>query len=187
MVGLESFMAIFFLRRAVSWADLIRVGVTTVCTYAHWFWWHFRVGIKTGASRAEACNPALPAPTCSSCHAAFMAAFTPRCRRCMPPCTPFLLSAADGDAFMFVDFQKTIIGNGHYDPAAPKPPFWSTFFYLNREMLRANASIMQRHPWETVWWEWILNLRGLLYYSYDLKHTYTQGMYLIGERRRDGG
>ena len=34
--------------------------------------------------------------------------------------------------------------------------------------------------WETVWYEWILNLRGLLYYSYDQKHTYTQGMYLIG-------
>ena len=47
-------------------------------------------------------------------------------------------------------------------------------------MLRANASITQRHPWETVWYEWMLNLRGLLYYSYDQRHTYTTGMYLIG-------
>jgi hypothetical protein len=31
-------------------------------------------------------------------------------------------------------------------------------------------------------YEWMLNLRGLLYYSYDQKHTYTQGMYLIGEQ-----
>lgn len=89
--------------------------------------------------------------------------------------------AADGDAFMFIEFQRTIVGNGHYDPNAPRPPFWKTFTYLNAEMLRANAGIMQRHPWETVWYEWMLNLRGLLYYSYDQKHTYTSGMYLIGE------
>lgn len=47
-------------------------------------------------------------------------------------------------------------------------------------MLRANASISQRHPWETVWWEWIFNLRGLLYYSNDRGMSYTQGMYLLG-------
>jgi hypothetical protein len=98
---------------------------------------------------------------------------------------------------MFVEFQRTIIGNGHYDPNASRPPFWRTFFYvrpgcgracirrmygrlrtarflrpadasctlwatsrapaplthaqLNSEMLRANAGILQRHPWETVW------------------------------------
>ena len=88
---------------------------------------------------------------------------------------------------MFLAFQKTIIGNHHYDPTAPKPSFWYTFYYLNNEMLRANASIMQRHPWETVWYEWIFNLRGLLYYSYEQVHTYTQGMYLIGEEERGGG
>jgi hypothetical protein len=29
-------------------------------------------------------------------------------------------------------FQKTIIGNPHYDAAAPKQPFWPTFFYVRR-------------------------------------------------------
>ena len=40
--------------------------------------------------------------------------------------------AADGDAFMPLEFQKTIIGNGRYDPSAPKPYFWPTFFYVRR-------------------------------------------------------
>ena len=31
------------------------------------------------------------------------------------------MPAADGDAFMFVEFQRTIIGNGHYDPNASRP------------------------------------------------------------------
>ena len=92
----------------------------------------------------------------------------------------YLQLAADGDAFMPYEFQKTIIGNPHYDPAAPKPYFWPSFFYLNKEMLRANAGITQRHPWESVWWEWIFNLRGILYYSYDKQLTYTQGIYLLG-------
>jgi hypothetical protein len=39
-------------------------------------------------------------------------------------------SAADGDAFMPLAFQKTIIGNPNYDAAAPKQPFWPTFFYV---------------------------------------------------------
>ena len=87
---------------------------------------------------------------------------------------------------MPLEFQRTIIGNPHYDASAPKPGFWGSFVYLNREMLRANASITQRHPWETVWWEWMLNLRGLLYYSYDKALTYTQGVYLLGECPRGG-
>ena len=41
-------------------------------------------------------------------------------------------------------FQKTIIGNPHYDALAPRPSFWHSFVYLNSEMLRANAGITQR-------------------------------------------
>ena len=46
-------------------------------------------------------------------------------------------------------------------------------------LLRACVSLC-RHPWETVWWEWMFNLRGLLYYSYDKANTYTQSVYLLG-------
>ena len=48
MIGLESLMGLFFLRRAVPWLDLLRVALVAVCTYAHWFWWHFHIGVKTG-------------------------------------------------------------------------------------------------------------------------------------------
>ena len=47
-------------------------------------------------------------------------------------------------------------------------------------MVRANARIDQRHNWDSVWWEWPLNLRGILYYSLELKHGYTEMVYLLG-------
>ena len=51
---------------------------------------------------------------------------------------------------------------------------------LNLEMLSANSRITQRHNWESHWWEWPLNLRGILYYSKDAGHTYTASVYLLG-------
>lgn len=86
----------------------------------------------------------------------------------------------DGDGFMRVEFQKTLVNNTFYDATAPKPPFLVSFFQLNAEMLSANARITQRHHWESYWWEWPLNLRGILYYSRDMGHSYTQSVYLLG-------
>jgi len=70
----------------------------------------------------------------------------------------------------------------NYDPAAPKQPFLPTFLYLNQEMVRANARIDQRHNWDSVWWEWPLNLRGVLYYGpIDLEGDGLQTLvYLLG-------
>jgi dolichyl-phosphate-mannose-protein mannosyltransferase len=56
----------------------------------------------------------------------------------------------------------------------------SRHMQLNQEMLSANARITQRHHWDSVWYEWPLNLRGVLYYSKDLGHTYTATVYLLG-------
>ena len=53
---------------------------------------------------------------------------------------------------------------------------------LNGEMLSANARIAIRHGWESKWYEWPLNLRGLLYYSKDREHGFTESVYLIGEQ-----
>ena len=86
----------------------------------------------------------------------------------------------DGDAFMRVEFQRTLVNNSNYDPLAPHPGYLTTFFQLNQEMLSANARIDVRHNWESVWWEWPLNLRGILYYSLDKGNTYTQTVYLLG-------
>ena len=44
-----------------------------------------------------------------------------------------------GDAFMRIEFQRTLEGNSNYDPLAPHPGYWATFFQLNAEMLSANA------------------------------------------------
>jgi dolichyl-phosphate-mannose--protein O-mannosyl transferase len=77
-------------------------------------------------------------------------------------------NSGDGDAFMRIEFQRTLKGNANYDPLAPRPSVFTTFQQLNREMLAANARIELRHNWESLWWEWPLNLRGLLYYSKDM-------------------
>lgn len=81
---------------------------------------------------------------------------------------------------MCLQFKRSLVGNPIYDPTAVKPGFWESFFYLNVDMVRANAGILERHNWDSVWWEWVLNLRGVLYYSVDAKHTYTEGVYLLG-------
>lgn len=47
-------------------------------------------------------------------------------------------------------------------------------------MLSANSRITQRHTWDSVWYEWVFNLRGLLYYSKDSGNTYTNAIYLLG-------
>ncbi|EME32480.1 dolichyl-phosphate-mannose-protein mannosyltransferase [Galdieria sulphuraria] len=85
-----------------------------------------------------------------------------------------------GDAFMSVEFQKTLKGSPYYDPIFPPESFWKNFLYLNKEMLRANSAIKERHPWESKWYEWPLNLRGLLYYTEELENGLSRQIYLIG-------
>ena len=48
MIGLESLMAISFLRRAVSWPELVGVLAVAFPLYVHHFWWHFHLGQKSG-------------------------------------------------------------------------------------------------------------------------------------------
>lgn len=99
---------------------------------------------------------------------------------------PFLIHfrmlplSGSGDAFMSVEFQKGLKGNPYYDPMFSQEPFWKNFLYLNKEMLRANSAIKERHPWESKWYEWPLNLRGLLYYTEELEDGRFRQIYLIG-------
>ncbi|RYG55848.1 hypothetical protein EON66_04335 [archaeon] len=51
---------------------------------------------------------------------------------------------------------------------------------LNREMLNANARIEQRHHWDSYWWEWPLNMRGVLYYSKPDTNAKSVLVYLLG-------
>lgn len=68
------------------------------------------------------------------------------------------------DNFMPAHFKKTLIGGQMYDPAAKRASFPRLFLYLNRRMVQSNANIKKRHSWESDWYHWIVNWRGVLYY-----------------------
>lgn len=68
------------------------------------------------------------------------------------------------DNFMPMHFKKTLIGGDHYDPNAKRANFWRLFLYLNRRMVQSNAGIKKRHTWESDWYQWIVNWRGVLYF-----------------------
>jgi hypothetical protein len=36
--------------------------------------------------------------------------------------------SGDGDGFMHIDFQRTLVGNANHDPAAPHPSFWRMLY-----------------------------------------------------------
>lgn len=76
-----------------------------------------------------------------------------------------LPNSGEGDAFMFDEFRRTLHGNKSFSDAASKPGFWRSFFYLNKTMYYANKGITQRHRWESKWYQWIFNRRGLLYFN----------------------
>jgi len=84
-----------------------------------------------------------------------------------------------GDAFMAKDFRRTLIGGPMYDAKAIRPSFLRLFQYLNWEMLRANKDIKSRHPWESKWYEWLYNARGILYLDNKLADGKREQVYLI--------
>lgn len=62
-------------------------------------------------------------------------------------------------------FQQTIVGSAMYDPAAVRPHFLKSFLYLNWRMLASNANVKKRHTWESTCSQWIINWRGVLYFT----------------------
>lgn len=76
-----------------------------------------------------------------------------------------LPKSGQGDAFMRREFQMTLKGGKYYKEGYGGPGFLNNFFYLNREMYAANARIKVRHHWESKWWQWIVNQRGILYFN----------------------
>lgn len=70
-----------------------------------------------------------------------------------------------GAPFFPESFRRTLIGHPSYDPAATKPSFLWLFWYTNKTMLATNASIKTRHRWESYWYWWVVNWRGLLYFN----------------------
>lgn len=87
--------------------------------------------------------------------------------------------SGEGDPFMKTEFQATLPGNKYYNPDAPKIPFLQNFWYLNWEMLRANSAIETRHPWESKWYEWLYNARGVLYSDENAGKGMKERIYII--------
>jgi len=78
-----------------------------------------------------------------------------------------LTHSGPGDAFMPLEFQRTLIGSEHFDPAAPGLGFWRTFGEINRVMYTSNRDIVDDHNWASKWWQWVVNARGILFYTQE--------------------
>lgn len=70
-----------------------------------------------------------------------------------------------GAPFFPESFQRTLIGHPKFDPSANRPSFLWLFWYTNKTMLATNAAIKTRHRWESYWYWWVVNWRGLLYFN----------------------
>jgi dolichyl-phosphate-mannose-protein mannosyltransferase len=90
------------------------------------------------------------------------------------------------DNFMPPEFRRTLMNATEYDPAARRPSFWRLLVSLNRRMVASNASVKKRHAWESYWYEWIINWRGVLYFTARADSDPSRGevpqhiIYLIG-------
>lgn len=73
-----------------------------------------------------------------------------------------------GVGFFPEDFKATLIGEPNYNATAVRKPFLRLLWYLNKYMFTANAGITTRHHWESYWYQWIVNWRGLLYYNKEV-------------------
>jgi dolichyl-phosphate-mannose--protein O-mannosyl transferase len=89
--------------------------------------------------------------------------------------------------FMTPLFQATLVNSDNYDPTGnalrewrAKEGFWWTMITHNARMIKHNANILAPHPWQTTWYEWVLNLRGVAYYGKDEAHRYHTQVYLLG-------
>lgn len=80
-----------------------------------------------------------------------------------------LTHAGPGSGFFPQDFRRTLIGEDNYDPKAIRKPFFDLLVYLNKYMFSANAGITTRHHWESYWYQWIVNWRGLLYFNKQIE------------------
>lgn len=64
-----------------------------------------------------------------------------------------LAHSGPGDAFMSLDFQKTLIGNS-LGPETKPLSFWSKFSELNQSMFSYNSGLKKEHPDSSQWYQW---------------------------------
>eukprot|EP00177_Eucheuma_denticulatum_P005033 GFKZ01009162.1.p1 GENE.GFKZ01009162.1~~GFKZ01009162.1.p1 ORF type:complete len:512 (+),score=24.51 GFKZ01009162.1:179-1714(+) len=89
-----------------------------------------------------------------------------------------LTHTGPGVGFFPEEFRKTLIGEPNYDPTVVRKPFLTLLVYLNKYMFTANAGITTRHHWESYWYWWIINWRGLLYSNNEIDGKWAS-VYLL--------
>lgn len=76
-------------------------------------------------------------------------------------------------------FRSTLMGNTSfpYDPEH-NVSFTENLYELHWRQFRANQKVKTRHHWESRWYEWPLNQRGI-YYFVDRASTYTDAKPIV--------
>ncbi|MDR3740419.1 MAG: hypothetical protein P4L40_15505 [Terracidiphilus sp.] len=64
-------------------------------------------------------------------------------------------------------------------PHKTPEPFFSNLYAVNVQMFRSNADITESHGWSSTYLEWVLNIKGVLYYNQKLGDTESV-IYLLG-------
>ncbi len=91
-----------------------------------------------------------------------------------------LSHSGDGDAFMSLPFQQTLVGSPYYNPDTHLS-FWDKFIQLNQEMYKANQTLTATHPYGSRWYTWPMELRPIYYWEGGVNDNGTQGnIYLLG-------
>ena len=92
-----------------------------------------------------------------------------------------LTNTGQGDAFMPVQFQSTLVGNPNYNPAA-RESFVDKFIDLNKEMQASEDSLRNAtHPYGSKWYTWPIEQRPVYYWEGDSLTNGNQGnIYLLG-------
>jgi len=86
-----------------------------------------------------------------------------------------LNKSGQGDPFMSIGFQKTLIGNRYADDKATPSNIFQKFTELNAEMYKANQRLTAEHPYSSPWYSWPLMTRPIYYWV-----NANERIYLIG-------
>jgi len=90
-----------------------------------------------------------------------------------------LPNSGSGDAFMSQQFQSTLVGNAHYDPAA-RMSFIDKFIELNKAMHSYELSLdSSHHPYSSSWVTWPVLKRPVYYWAGPKEYIYLQGNPII--------
>jgi dolichyl-phosphate-mannose-protein mannosyltransferase len=92
-----------------------------------------------------------------------------------------LSKTGQGDAFMPLRFQSTLVGNANYNPSVHLS-FLEKFIDLNVEMNQSEASLVKAtHPYGSKWYTWPIMERPIYYWEGDVQPDNSQGnIYLLG-------